>query len=454
MTYLESLAFLFSLPDWERGTGTRPARKSLLLERPAALLNALGNPQTRYRSVLIAGTKGKGSTAAMLESILRACGSKTGLYTSPHLHTYRERIRVNGEMMSENDFARGVGEIQPLVETLRAEDSEWEISTFEAMTALALNFFAQAEIDVAILEVGLGGRLDATNVVNADLSLITPISFDHTAVLGNTLHKIALEKAGIIKEGKIVLSAPQEPEAMQAIEHMAREKNAVLGVGERDWIWLGGHENFLVAATPRANLWDDYWVYRDLHVPLLGTHQFVNAALAVAAARVIKENWRFEIGDSDITHGLAKTDWAGRMEILQARDESHTLIIADGAHNGDSAQKLFDALKFHFEYEKRFLVLGVLRDKNLEEIAKPFVRTTEFVWTVTTRHLRAREAQDIALQLNAMEIPARAAENFSVALEDARERATPRDLILVTGSFSIVAQAREFFGLVVATDPI
>lgn len=460
MNYQDALRFILSLPDWERGTGTRPAREALLLERPVALLNALENPHTRYRSILIAGTKGKGSTAAMLESILRASGLKTGLYTSPHLHTYRERIRVNGEIISQDDFTRGVREIQSLLETLHTEHAELEsFTTFEVMTALALNFFAQEIIDVAILEVGLGGRLDATNVVDADVSLITPISFDHTVVLGNTLHKIAFEKAGIIKEGKIVLSAPQEPEAMNVIEQVAREKNAVLGIGERDWIWLGGHDDFLVAGIPREGLWSDYWHYRDLHVPLLGTHQFVNAALAVAAARVTfplfpsfpsipcVEGNNGNMGNNVIRSGLAVTQWFGRLEILQARDETHPLVLTDGAHNGDSAQKLYDALKFHFEFEKLFLILGVLRDKNLDEIARPFALGTEFAWTVETHHPRARDAQDIALQLNALGIPARAAKNFSAALQHARERATPRDLILLTGSLSIVAQARESFGL-------
>src|SRR5581483_7672575 len=170
MNYQEALAFLLALPDWERGTGARPAREELLLERPMALLGALGNPQTRYRSVLIAGTKGKGSTAAMLESILRAAGYKTGLYTSPHLHTYRERIRVNGALIAENDFAHGVGELVPLLRELLVAHPELEsFTTFEVMTTLALEHFARAEIDAAILEVGLGGRLDATNVVNADV---------------------------------------------------------------------------------------------------------------------------------------------------------------------------------------------------------------------------------------------------------------------------------------------
>ncbi|MBI4672383.1 MAG: bifunctional folylpolyglutamate synthase/dihydrofolate synthase [Chloroflexi bacterium] len=454
MEYRDALDWLLSLPDWERGTGARPAREAVLLERPAALLDALGNPQTRYRSVLIAGTKGKGSTAALLESILRAAGCKTGLYTSPHLHTYRERIRVDGALISEDEFARGVGEIRPRVEELLAARPDFEsFSTFEVMTTLALNYFARVAVDIAILEVGLGGRLDATNVVDADLSIITPISFDHTAVLGNALHKIANEKAGIIKRGKIVLSAKQERDASNVIAQVAREKNATLGVGERDWLWLGGHSDFTVAAEPRVGLWRAYWRYGDLHVPLLGVHQLANAALAVAAAQTLGENWGLEtgpehgrrIGDAAIRTGLESTQWFGRLEILQERAANHPLVIADGAHNGDSAEKLVAALKFHFEFENLFLIFGALRDKDLNALLAPFKPLTAHAWTLQTPHPRSRDAQSLAQELNAHGISADAVSSMADALARAQEQASPRDLICITGSLSVVAMARAVF---------
>lgn len=459
--YRVALQWLLSLPDWERGRGTRPARQELWKERPTALLDALGKPHAKYRTILVAGTKGKGSTAAMLESILRAAGYKTGLYTSPHLHTYRERIRVDGELISERAFAERAGEIQTLVERIEAEAPELSaFTTFEVMTAMALAHFARARIDAAILEVGLGGRLDATNVVNSDLSLITPISYDHMHILGDTLPKIALEKAGIIKEGKVVLSAPQQADALAVIEGVARERKAVFGVGARDWLWLGGHADFLVAAEPRAGLWRDYWHYCDLPVPLLGTHQLVNAGLAIAAARVIEEKrgtgeggWRFEIGEDEMRRGLRRTKWVGRLEVLQARNEIEPLIIADGAHNGESAEKLFEALKFHFEFDKLFLIMAVLGDKELGAIAMPFVIATEAAWTVKTNHPRAREAQDAAMELEGMGISSQAALDIENALSRARERASERDLILITGSLSAVAQARAAMGLAEALDP-
>ena len=455
MNYPDALNFVLSLPDWERGMGTRAARAELLLERPAALLRALGNPQMRYRSVLIAGTKGKGSTAAMLESILRAAGYKTGLYTSPHLHTYRERIRVNGALLSPEEFARGAGEIRAVMEDLRAAHPDYAaFSTFEVMTALALEYFAREKIDFAVLEVGLGGRLDATNVVDADLALITPISFDHTQVLGDTLPKIAFEKAGIIKANKIVLCAPQHPEALAVIEKVAREKNAPLAVGERDWIWLGEHGDFLVAGVPCANVWRGHWQVRELHVPLLGLHQLANAAMAVVAAKTIAEDWRLETGDLAIRKGLAATQWFGRLEILQERDAIHPLIVTDGAHNGDSAEKLVAALNYHFEFENLFLIFGALRDKNLDALLAPFIPVTARAWTIETPHPRSWNAEALARELNARGLVANAASNVLDALHQARASASPRDLICLTGSLSVAAMARAAFGLARDTDAL
>lgn len=454
MRYSEALGLLLALPDWERGTGSRPANEALFLERPAALLRALGNPERRYRSVLVAGTKGKGSTAAMLERILRAAGLNTGLYSSPHLHTYRERVRVGGQLITEADFASRVDELQPLLDGLVREHPEFgSFTTFEAMTVLALEHFAREKIDVAVLEVGLGGRLDATNVVDADLSIITRISFDHMSVLGNTLHKIATEKAGIIKAGKIVLTAPQAQEALEVIEHAAREKKATIGVGERDWLWLGDHTDFMVAAEPRAGLWKEYWHDAGLRVALRGVHQLENAAVAIAAAHAMRENWGWQIEAAHIAEGPASTEWAGRLEVVQERGATQALIVADAAHNGDSAEKLFEAIKFHFEFEKLFLILGVLGDKDLGALAAPFAARTEVAWAVRTGHPRSREAAELAQELNALGMEARAAVDFDDALAGARERAGPRDLILVTGSFSIVAPARAAFGLVKDQDP-
>lgn len=444
--YGEALDWLMSLPDAERKPTPRPARESLLLERPTALLKLLGEPQTRYHSVLIGGTKGKGSTAAFLESILRAAGYKTGLYTSPHLHSYRERIRINGVMISEQEFASGVGRLTSLASELLSAHPDFEFfTTFEVMTALALDEFARQRIDIAVLEVGLGGRLDATNAVVADLSIITSISFDHMAVLGDTLPKIANEKAGIVKDGKIVLSAPQAPEVMGVIERVAKEKRAAFGLGGKDWKWQGEREDFEISAEPCAGLWSVGWRHEGLRVALRGAHQLENAATAVAAAETLRANLNLALKDDAIHIGLERTEWFGRLEVLQAGAASHPTVVTDGAHNGDSAEKLVRALTREFEFEKLWLVVGVLRDKDLHAIVAPFTPLAEFAWTVTTRHPRSREAEDLANQVGEWGMRADPAVSVSDAIKHAMERAAPRDLICITGSLSTVAEAREFF---------
>jgi dihydrofolate synthase / folylpolyglutamate synthase len=419
------------------------------LERPAALLEKLVSPHEQYRSILIAGTKGKGSTAALLESILRAAGLKTGLYTSPHLHTYRERLRVNGQAISRGDFAVGVGHLRPILHELtRTYPAPDSFTTFEVMTVLALLHFARERVEVAILEVGLGGRLDATNVVDTDLALITSISFDHTQVLGSTLPKIAREKAGIIKLGKPVLSAQQQPEVTQVLERVARDRNAPIGISGRDWFWQGVSDNFLVAAPERAGLWKEPWRHHDLRVALRGMHQLENAALAVAASEIISGHWSMAVPEQAIRSGLDNVKWMGRIEVLQERDANNPFIVADGAHNGDSSEKLVAALKFHFAFERLWLILGALRDKDLHAIVKPFLPLTAFAWTVQTQHARAADAEKLAQQLNQSGIPARAVPGFAQALEHARASALPNDLICITGSLSIVAQARQALGFV------
>jgi dihydrofolate synthase/folylpolyglutamate synthase len=327
------------------------------------------------------------------------------------------------------------------------------VTTFEAMTVLALDHFARRDVDIAILEVGVGGRLDATNVVNADIGIITPISIDHRAILGSTLKAIAREKAGILKPGQVVLSAPQDFQALEVIQKVARDKHAVLGIGGQDWIWMGGHKDLTVAASARNGLWGSNWRYSPVRVPLLGEHQLDNAALAVAAARAVGERLGWQIEYAAVLQGLDSTEWAGRLEILQARDSARPIVIADGAHNGASAEKLMAALNFHFKFDKLYLILGVLGDKELEAIARPFAHQTELAWTVKTKHPRSREATDIASALNALGVKSSSVLSFEQALGYALERASPDDLVLITGSLSIVAQAREAFGLAHLQDP-
>jgi dihydrofolate synthase/folylpolyglutamate synthase len=439
----------------------RSTRERLLLARPAALLARLGRPERRYRTVLVAGTKGKGSTAAMLAGMLHAAGHRTGLYSQPHLHTYRERIRVGGVLISSDEVSTGVARIRPHAEALEREQPELgACTTYELGTALALDHFARAGCDVAVLEVGLGGRLDATNLVDADLAVITSISYDHTAILGETLPEIAGEKAGIVKPGRPALSAPQRPQALAVLEQAAAERRAPLGTGGRDWTWSGTHEALQVEGpAPRAGLWPSRWRYERLRVPLLGAHQLENAATAVAAAHVLHSAPRptaLPVPAAAIVGGLAATRWPARFEVVRggptgtaaAPAGGGAMVVVDGAHNGDSAAKLAAALGAHVAAERLWLVLGAARDKDLAAIVAPLAPLAAGAWAVASRHPRSRDAATVAAALRGAGVPAQSAAGTPAGLAAALAAAGPRDVVCVTGSLFVAAEAREALGLV------
>ncbi len=448
-SYSQALHWLFGLTDLERQPMTRAMQGAMTLERPAALLDLLGRPQQAYHAILVAGSKGKGSTAVMLASILQAAGYRTGLYSKPHLHTYRERIRVQGALISESDFAESVGRFQRLLPLLSQSRPDLGIpTTFEVTTALALDYFARRHVQVAVIEVGLGGRLDATNVVEADLALITSISLEHTAILGDTLAEIASEKAGIIKRGKAVLVAPQSTEALHVFRQVARERGAPLGIGGADWLWHGTNADFEVRAiVARANLWPEAWKHEDLHLGLLGSHQIENAATAVAAAEVLKGQG-LTVEEAAVREGLARARWPGRLELAARKTEHHAPIVVDGAHNGDSAERLAAGLREHFHYGRLWLILAVYGDKDLRAIIAPFREMLAGVWTVQTRQPRCRPAAEVAAALRALGVPAEPAASTREAIDRALDVASPDDLICATGSLSIVAETREALGLV------
>ncbi len=446
VTYAEGLAWLLGRTDLERQPMARTTREQMSLARPAALLEWLGNPPRNYRTILVAGSKGKGSTAVMLASILQAAGHRTGFYSQPHLHSYRERIRINGAPISQADFAVAIARLRTQVQGLDHERPELgQATTFEITTALALDYFARAEVDVAVVEVGLGGRLDATNVIDAGLSLITPISYEHMAVLGNTLAEIAFEKAGIIKPGRPVLSAPQPPEAGEVLRRVASERRAPYAAGGRDWTWRGRNEEFQVtAAGVHEGLWSSAWDYEHLRIALRGTHQLENAATAVAAAQVLGERYALAMNPAAISEGLAAVRWPGRIEVVRERPT----IIVDGAHNGDSAEKLAAVLRDDFRAPRVWLIFGVLADKDLAAIIAPLAPMVERAWTVQTRHPRSRPAEEAAAALKAFDITAVPAASTANAISQALAAASPGDLICITGSLSTAAEAREALGLV------
>jgi dihydrofolate synthase/folylpolyglutamate synthase len=322
MTYRDTLAYIYSYTNYERKGLPKYIMTNYDLARIEALLDRLGNPHHAFKSLLIAGTKGKGSTAAFAESMLRAAGYRTGLYVSPHLHTFRERIQMGGELISEDDVVRWTDQLRPHLEAIQG------LTAFEAITAMAFHAFAEAGVELAVLEVGLGGRLDATNVSHPLVAVITSISYDHTQLLGDTLSLIAREKAGIIRPGALVVSAPQVPEAMTMIEEVCEGRRAELVVvGEEEYRWQTGR------ATLRGQFFEldgeRYWI------PLLGRHQLANAMTAWAAIDGLEERAGLSVPTTSRREGLRSTRWPGRLEILG----ENPYVVVDSAHNGDSANK-------------------------------------------------------------------------------------------------------------------
>lgn len=422
-SYIDALTYFYSYAHFN------PADTSnWSLERMRNLLARLGDPQKKFPSLLIAGTKGKGSTAAISESIIRAAGYKTGLYTSPHLHSFRERIRLGGELISEESMVALARQLKPYF------DSTPGLTAFELITAVAFTAFAQAGIDAAVLEVGLGGRLDATNAVDPTVAVITSISYDHTQILGETLTLIAREKAGIIRPNALVISAPQVDEAMQMIEQVCRDHQARLVVVDRDRRWNTGPCTSLNGQAFTAN-GNEYWL------SLLGEHQVVNAVTALTAIEGFEEKTGLHVSPEACRQGLAAVKWLGRLEILNRRP----YLVVDSAMNGDSAEKLVEALENCFAGLKKTFIFGASNDHPMDDMLRALLPVADKMVTAASRHPRAETPDRLAALAAEMGGQAVPAAGVPAALESALAKAGPNDLICVTGSLFLVADAREYW---------
>ena len=453
--YDQALAYILSLTDLERRTDLTGARAQLGLERMKVMLDAIGHPETAYWTVHVAGTKGKGSTAAMIERVLRATGMETGLYTSPHLHTFRERIRFCGRPIAPTALASLTAELRLCVDAMPDRPS-----TFELATTLALLYFARRRAHAAVLEVGLGGRLDATNVVTPRVAVITSISYDHMAILGNSLGQIAYEKAGIIKPGVPVVSSPQHPEALAVIERIARERGAPLTLVGRDM-------EVRITDASKNGVWATIvgaGYCHDVHVPLIGEHQATNAATAVAALEVLRQQG-VPLTARQMTDGLSLVHWPGRLEILARRPT----ILVDGAHNVDSAQKLRAALDEFFPLEDqhrawpaqsctdaaqrrrrhffralrpRVLILGMSADKDIRGIMNVLVPGADAVIVTRSNHPRAADVELLKSAAAPFGCTLFTIPDVRGALVEARRLAGDDGLICASGSLFIVADVR------------
>ena len=406
MNYSEAIQFLYGLQMFGANFGLENTRKLAALA---------GNPQEKLRFIHVAGTNGKGSTCAMLESIYHAAGLRVGLFTSPHLVSFRERIQVNRQLIPENELVRLVEEIQSLLKEFSADN---HLTLFEVVTVMALKFFAEQKCDLVIWETGLGGRLDATNIVTPLASVITNIAFDHQQWLGDTLEKIAAEKAGIIKPGISVVTAADEPSALAVIERIAREKNAPLKIVNR----LAG------ALAP----------------PLLGEHQKLNAALALATVEVLQK--QIPVAEEKIQEGFANVDWPGRLQLIEKSNGQKFLL--DGAHNVAGATVLRAALEKDFAGVRPAFIFGALADKNWPDIGKILAPLAVKIFTVPVASERTADANKLAEIFRTANPAAEAVtgKNFQEALIACKDE----PFVVITGSLYLVGEALEVFGLLSA----
>ena len=438
LTYEDALRLVMGLADFERSTHS-PGHSAFHLERMSLLMERLGDAHLAVPTVHIAGTKGKGSTSAMTASILAAQRYKVGLYTSPHLHSATERIRVNGKPVSQQEFASVVEQIWPVVEQVGDSGGYGGVTTFEAMTAMAFVHFRQIDADFQVMEVGLGGRLDSTNIVKPQVCAITSISLDHTVTLGDTVAKIAFEKAGIIKPGVPVIVAPQRDEAMAVIADVAEQRGApLLSVAER-CSWEKRSSDMRGQAFTLKSIDGTY----NLETPLIGDYQMENAATAVAVAETLISSG-VELENASIVKGIRDVHWPARLQILSTLEEGGKLLVVDGAHNPYSMERLVDTVREYFPHERLILIFGALSGHSAQGMLRALLSLSPKVLATHSRHPRSASGATIA-QVAAelgMEVVF-ASENVGEATREALAMCGENDLVLGTGSLSVAAEVTE-----------
>lgn len=440
-TYSDALDYLYGFVNWEVARHDRYSPDAMTLERPRRLLEALGEPQATYSVVHLTGTKGKGSVGAMLASILKASGLRVGLYSSPHLQDFRERFRIDNQLISQDQLLHMVRHMRPVLDSL--EDITW----FEVTTALAFEFFRQQTVDIAVVEVGLGGRLDATNVVTPLVSVITSLSYDHTYLLGDSLASIAREKGGIIKPGIPVVSAPQEQEALTVLKEISSERNAALTVVGRDWSFEAGEyrSDGQVFRVQRSG--EPPSVYT---TALAGEHQALNATVALAALEHVRQ-YGIAISEQAIRMGLLAVDWPGRLELV----DREPLLLLDAAHNAESAQRLHDALVKLYPQRPLALVLGASADKDIAGIFEALLPIVDYLILAQAVHPRALAPGQLAeiARATGYDGPIDELAATDEALARASELVGPDGLVCGTGSLFLVGELRDICELPVGHVP-
>jgi dihydrofolate synthase/folylpolyglutamate synthase len=435
--YAKALRYLSSLADFERLRIVRYTSQNFDLDRMRTLLKRLGSPHDQFKSVHVAGTKGKGSTCAMIASMLQACGYKVGLYTSPHLIDLRERIQINGEMIPQSDLARLIRMAEPIVEKIKPRPTY-----FDVMTAVAFKYFAEQEVDIAVVETGLGGRLDSTNVIKPEVTAITSISKDHMAQLGYTLAKIAEEKAGIFKAGVPAISVQQHPEAEAVLKRVADKTGTTLDVtGQSIEFSFRFESSRMQGPHNRVCLTTANSKFEHLAVPLLGEHQAINCGLALSVIDRLKTRG-FNIIDSKAMEGLAKTTIPGRMEMLSQTPR----VVCDGAHNAASLDAMLRAIGQHIPYDSMVIIFGCCADKDVPGMLERIACGADKVIFTRVNNIRSADPNELAARyVEQYGKMAQVAPTLEEAMGIANRAVTKEDLICITGSFYLVGEAKKLF---------
>ena len=440
-SYKQAKEFLLQTIDYEKLTQYKYDSSTFDLKRMEEMMAFVGNPHKKRRCVHITGTKGKGSTSIIIASILKELGLKTGLFTSPHLIYLEERMKVNDRMISQKMFVELINRLKPYVDRIMLKNPTLMPTFFEIVTAIAFLYFERKKVDISVLEVGMGGRLDSTNIILPEISVITPVSYDHTDRLGHTLDRIAYEKAGIIKEGVPVISSAQEPEPLSVISKTCKEKNARLYLVGKD-ILINNikvtKRNGFYGTEYEIRTWRN--IYKNIFLPLVGRHQVENCATAIGALDVLAENGIIETNNENIINALAKVKCPARIEVIS----ESPLIVLDTAHTVSSMKILRESIKENFSFKKLIVVIGLSADKDIEGILKEIAFVADDLILTRTGNPREAEPEKMAVtakrfyRKNPMVI-----EDIDEALKEAKRIAEKDDLICITGSFFLAGKLKK-----------
>ncbi|MGR3292686.1 MAG: bifunctional folylpolyglutamate synthase/dihydrofolate synthase [Candidatus Scalindua sp.] len=440
-SYKQAIEFLLQTIDYEKLTQYKYDTSTFDLKRMEEMMAFAGSPHKKGRYIHITGTKGKGSTATIIASVLKAFGLKTGLFTSPHLIYLGERMKVNDRMISQNMFVQLINKLKPYIDKIMLKNSTFMPTFFEIVTAIAFLYFERKKVDISVLEVGMGGRLDSTNIILPEISVITPIGYDHTDRLGHTLDRIAYEKAGIIKEGVPVVSSMQEPKALSVISKTCKEKNARLYLVGRDILINNikvAKRNGVYGTECEIQTWRNK--YKNIFLPLIGRHQIENCATAIGTLEVLSETGAIKADNEMVITALAKVKCPARIEVVSEKP----LVVLDTAHTVSSMKILRESVKENLSFEKLIVVIGLSKDKDIAGILREIACAADYL--ILTRTGNPREAEPRQMAITAKHFCQKkpiVIEDIDEAFKEAKIIAKKDDLICITGSFFLAGKVKE-----------